>query len=313
MNNFGAPFSYCEENLYNSMITPSTVHITNTGLANFFQRYFFQRVMSVFKWKLPKTWSKNYMLEVLYWWGWIAVINTDKYGVIPQGCGLKGYDVFYQPTNAVIANPLLQGIREPRIGKECEIIRMSPDWRGVYDIVTYYGDQMALTAQALGMNLVNSKLAYLFVAQNKAGAESLKKLYDTIQEGNPAAVIDKNLIREDGRPNWEFIAQNLSQNHIAPNLLAEMQTINRMFDTEIGIPSANTEKRERLITDEVNANNVETLSKAALWLEYMRESVERVNKMFDLNITVDWRFRPNDGVVVAGGDDRHIPRAEISF
>ena len=313
MNNFGAPFSYCEENLYNSMITPSTVHVTNTGLANFFQRYFFQRVMSVFKWTLPATWSKNYMLEVLYWWGWIAVINTDKYGVIPQGCGLKGYDIFYQPTNAVIANPLLRGIMEPRIGRECEIIRMSPDWRGVYDIVTYYGDQMALTAQALGMNLVNSKLAYLFVAQNKASAESLKKLYDQVQEGNPAAVIDKNLMREDGKPNWNFIAQNLAQNHIAPNLLNEMQTINRMFDTEIGIPSANTEKRERLITDEVNANNVETLSKAALWLEYMQESVARVNKMFDLNITVDWRFKPNDGVVVTGRDDRYIPGSQISF
>ena len=68
-----------------------------------------------------------------------------------------------------------------------------------------------------------------------------------------------------------------------------------MFDTEIGIPNANTDKRERLITDEVNANNVETYSKCSMWLENLQEACQKVNRMFGLSISVDWRDIPMMG------------------
>lgn len=293
------PFSYQQYNTCNGLITPSTTHVSGTGLSLFFQRYFLQRMQSVLEWKLPKTWSKNYFLNVLYVWGWIGVVNTDKFGTICQGCGLKGYDIYYQPTHAVISNPLLTGILEPRIGQSCELIRLTPDYRGVYDIISYYGDQMALAAQALAMNLVNSKLAYVFFTGSKAGAEAMKKMFDKIMSGDPAVVLDKELLSMDGNPAWQFFAQNLNQNHISPQLLEEMRYIQNMFDTEIGIPNANTSKRERLISDEVQANNVETMSKTALWLEYLKESVAKVNNMFGLSISVDWRFPPKE--VIANG------------
>ena len=47
----------------------------------------------------------------------------------------------------------------------------------------------------------------------------------------------------------------------------------------------------RRITDEVNANNVETKCLAAQWLENLQECCKKVNKMFNLNISVNWRFR----------------------
>lgn len=296
------PFSYQEYNTCNGLVTPSTTHVSGTGLSLFFQRYFLQRMQSVLKWELPDSWSKNYFLNVLYVWGWIGVVNTDKFGTICQGCGLRGYDIYYQPTHAVISNPLLTGILEPRIGQNCELIRLTPDYRGVYDIISYYGDQMALAAQALAMNLVNSKMAHVFFTGSKNGAETMKKMFDKIMAGNPAVVVDKDMTSVDGTPNWQLFVQNLSQNHISPQLLEEMRYIQNMFDTEIGIPNANTSKRERLITDEVQANNVETLSKTALWLEYLKESVDKVNKMFDLSISVDWRF-PQEEVLQDGSVD----------
>lgn len=296
------PFSYQEYNTCNGLVTPSTTHVSGTGLSLFFQRYFLQRMQSVLKWELPDSWSKNYFLNVLYVWGWIGVVNTDKFGTICQGCGLRGYDIYYQPTHAVISNPLLTGILEPRIGQNCELIRLTPDYRGVYDIISYYSDQMALAAQALAMNLVNSKMAHVFFTGSKNGAETMKKMFDKIMAGNPAVVVDKDMTSVDGTPNWQLFVQNLSQNHISPQLLEEMRYIQNMFDTEIGIPNANTSKRERLITDEVQANNVETLSKTALWLEYLKESVDKVNKMFDLSISVDWRF-PQEEVLQDGSVD----------
>lgn len=284
------PFSYQEYNTGTGLVTPSTVHVSNTNSAYFFKRQLFQRVLSVFEWRLPDFWARNYFEAVLYYWGYIAIINTDRLGVIPQAAGLNGYDVFYQPTTAVISNPLLHGIVEPRIGEQCEVIKISPDYLGVADIVSYYGDLLALTAEALGMNIANSKLAYVFFAQNKAAAESLKKLFDQISQGNPAAVVDSKLRGDDGALAWEFFSQNLAQNHIAPDLLNELAVIRNHFDTEIGIPNANTTKRERMITSEVESNNVDTYSKAAIWLQNMRDGAAKTNRLFGTNLQVNFRF-----------------------
>lgn len=285
----GIPVSANYINAANSVVSPSTVHCQNTALSRYFQRYLLQKAMSVFEWDMPDTWSKNYTLYTLYCWGYFAVVNTDKFGVIPQACGLRGYDVFYQPTHAVITNPLLKGTLEPRINLQTVLVRLQPDYGGILDIVTYYADLLALCAESVGMNLVNSKLAYVFAAENKTSAETFKKLYDQIANGNVAAVIDKQLMREDGKPNWQMFNQNVGQNYITDRVLADMRKIEAMFCTDIGIPNANTDKKERLITDEVNANNFETRSKCALWLEELQDGCKKVEEMFHVKLSVKWR------------------------
>ena len=292
----GAPYYYNYINAETSQVTPSTVHVKDSGLCRYFTKYLLQKAMSVFEWDLPATWNKDYFLYVLYCWGYVAVVNTDKFGVIPQGCGLKGYDVFYAPTHAVIANPLLSGILEPRIGTQCELLKLQPDFSGILDLVGHYAEQMALASQSVSVNLLNSKLSYVFTAKTKALAESLKKMYDQIASGEPAVVIDSRLKNAaDGEETWKAFEQNVGGNYIVTNLLADLRKIEAMFDTEIGIPNANTDKRERMIQDEVNANNIETYSKCALWLENLQDACKRVNDMFGLSISVRWREIPMIG------------------
>lgn len=285
----GAPYLYDYVNSYNGSIDPSTVHIKNTGLNRYFQKYLMQKAMSVFKWDLPESWDRTYFLYVLYCWGFLAVFRTDKYGVIPQGCGLKGYNIFYQPTNATICNPLLRGILEPRIDVDCTIIKLQPTYSGIMDIVSYYANLMSLVTEALGVNLLNSKLSYVFGASSKAQAESFKVLYDKMASGEPAVFVDKNLFKDDGTPSWFTFSQNLKESYLGDELLLALRKIDNMFATDIGIPNANTEKRERLNSDEVNANNFETRSKCELWLDTLKEGIEKTNKMFDLSLAVDWR------------------------
>lgn len=299
----GAPYYYNYINAETSQVTPSTVHVKDSGLCIYFTKYLLQKAMSVFEWDLPETWNKDYFLYVLYCWGYVAVVNTDKFGVIPQGCGLKGYDVFYAPTHAVIANPLLSGILEPRIGTQCELLKLQPDFSGILDLVGHYAEQMALASQSVSVNLLNSKLSYVFTAKTKALAESLKKMYDQIASGEPAVVIDSRLKNAaDGEETWKAFEQNVGGNYIVTNLLADLRKIEAMFDTEIGIPNANTDKRERLIQDEVNANNIETYSKCAMWLENLQDACKRVNDMFGLSIAVRWRVIPEMGGASDGGN-----------
>lgn len=293
MDDFQIPVEYDYVNLFNSRFSPSTIHAHNTGLARYFQRYLLQKALSVFKWNnLPKEWSTDYFLYTLYCRGYIAIIETDKFGVIPQGGALYGYDVFYQPTNIIISNPLLRGIIQPRIGTECAVIKLQPDFGGILDIVSYYADMMAICAEAVAVNVMNSKLSYVFSAKNKPQAESYKKMFDGVASGELAVVIDKNLFDEEGKPCWQPFNQNVKESYIAADILTDMRKIEAMFDTDIGIPSANTDKKERLITDEVNANNVETASKCEVWLETIKKGLDVANKLFGLSLSVDWRVDP---------------------
>ena len=289
-------------NYANGKPDPQNIHVTNTPLSLFFQRYLLQKAMSVFKFTLPENWSREYFLYTLYCWGFLSVVRTDKFGVIPQGCGLQGYDVFYRPTNAVISNPLLRGIMTPRIGKQCTIIRLQPDYGGIMDLVTFYADMMALCAQTAGVNLVNSKLSYVFAAKNRAAAQSFKKLYDNVASGEPMTVVDKELFNADGTPAWQAFEQNVGQNYIAGQIIDDIRKWEQRYDTAIGIPTANTEKRERLIVDEVNSNNVETVTLCSSWLEELKRCFDKTSKMFDVELSVDWRVNPLESTKGGGAN-----------
>lgn len=289
MNNYGYEFI----NRYNAGLSPSTVHCKNTGLVNYYMRYLIQKVISVFEFSgIPEEWALNYFQYVLICRGYIGIIDTARYGVIPQECGLSGFDVFYQPNRITVANPLLD-FKELKIGTQCEVIKMQPDYGGIIDLVGTYADLMALCLESAGVNLLNSKLSYVFAAGNKTQAESFKKMFDKIATGEAAVFVDKNLFNEDGSRNWDVFFQNLKQNYVTSDILNDMKTLEDQFNTAVGIPNANTQKRERLITDEVNANNVDTEAKISLWIETMRRDMKRVNDMFGLSLDVRYRFADN--------------------
>ena len=292
-------YSYDFINRYNAKIKPSTVTTQDNATAWYFRRYLLQKILSVYEFKdIPETWSKDYFLYTLFLWGFVAVIKTDKFGVIPQHCSLFGYDVFYRPTNVNIANPLLRGNLTPKIGVECELIKLQPDYGSCWDIVSYYADLLALSTESLGVNLVNSKLAYVFACQDKTTAESFKKMYDQINEGNPAVFADKKLFDDNGDPLWTTFQNNLKQNYVAGDMLNDMLKIDARFCTEVGIPNVNMAKKSGVTDNEVEANNVDTKTKAELWLETIKDGLEKVNKMFDLNISVDFRFKGENYVAV---------------
>lgn len=299
-----APYMYDYINAEVSQHSPSTVHTKNTELQRFFARYLLQKAMSVFKWDLPETWDRDYFLYVLYGIGYIAVLNTDKYGVIPQQCGLDGYNIFYQPKRALVTNPLLRGLRSLDIGTQCTLIKLQPDYGSVMDLVGFYADMMALTAETAGVNLVNSRLSYVFFGKNKNTAESQKKLFDRVASGEPATFVDTALYDvQSGNPSWIPFQQNVGQNYIAGDALADLRKWEMMFDTDIGIPNANTDKKERLISDEVNANNVEVTSKADLWLDQLQKSFAQTSKMFGIKLGVEWRNKPQVSAGSEGGEN----------
>ena len=278
-------------NLYNASRSPSTVHVKNSRLRNYFRKYLMQKAISVFKWQLPDEWDKDYFLYTLYGMGFIAILDTDRYGVICQQCAPGGYNLYYRPSYVIVTNPLLPTLTL-NIDRDCVLVKLQPDYSSICDIVGYYADQLALASEAMGVNLLNTKSGIVFGAESKAQAEAYKKMFDNLSEGDPATVIGKNLLNDDGSPSWFPFVASVKESYVTSDILSDMRKIEAMFDTDIGIPNANTDKRERLISDEVNANNVETATRCELWLETVRKEFEKANAMFGLNLSVDWRVNP---------------------
>ena len=290
----GIPAFYDYINVYNSRISPSTIHI-NSQIKWYFVRQLVQEVIGLYDFKLPEEWNHDYFKYVLFVNGFISVLNTDMAGVICQHCTLSGRDIYYAPKYALITNPAFDKTYRLQIGVRCGLIKLKPDYTGVMDIVDYYSDMLALAAESAGLNLQNTKLAYVFMCADKQQAESFKKVFDQISAGNPAGFMDKKLFNDDGSPNWMMFNQNLRNTYIAGDILEDMRKWKQQFCTEVGIPNANTDKKERLIRDEVNANTTETQTKAMLWLDTIRNGMEDCNRLFDLDLDVKLRFTEQKG------------------
>lgn len=286
----------------NSVIQPSTVRIRGTELHRFFVRYLLQDAISVFKWEFPLEWDvfTNYFLYGMYSIGYMSILETNKFGVIPQVCGLTGYGICRQPVRTIISNPLINNTLDLVIDKNCVLMRLQPDYGGILDIVNYYADMLALSAEAAGINLLNTHVAYVFGAGNKNAAESVKKLYDRVAEGQPLVVADKALLNDEGELDLQLFQNDVSKTYIVDKILLDMEKLTNMFRTSIGLNNANTEKRERLLVDEVNANNQAIYSKVELWLDQLKRSCEKVRNMFGININVDWRYKPNEQREITG-------------
>lgn len=283
------PIEFNQQMVESSLFNPTATVASNVFLTRYFVRYLLQKVISVSKWKLPENWSDKYFLYALHTCGNVAVLKTDKFGVIPQHCTLAGRNVFYQPSRAIVSNPLIDKNLDLRIGDNCVLFTMTADYGGIYDLVNLYASLMSLAVESFCANTFNSRLAYVFAANGKNMAESMKKAADDVLSGKPYVVADKALFGPDGKLNAELFLNNLRQNFIAPELFEMLKDIENKFNKAIGLPAAYSLKKERMLTGELDSTNTEGQSCYKMWLDGWLKSCEDVKAMFDVDVSVRLR------------------------
>lgn len=240
------------------------------------QRFDFQNI--------PDTWELDYFLTHLFIDGTICVTDTSA-GVLALKCGLTGIGIYEQPTECIIANPVLGNFRRT-IGEDCEIIRIQYDYMGVGWILERYSALLAMCDSGIAVNLLNTKATWIFGATSKQQAETFKAIYDKITMGEPAVFTttdNAGLIKE------QMFTMPAKENYIADDVQLLKRKIVNEFLTDIGINNTNLDKRERLTNDEVNANNDEVLANIQHWYDNINEGIAKVNNMFGLNIVCNIR------------------------
>jgi len=299
------PMTYECINMYNGLISP-TGEVQHDQTTAYFWRCLYHRLMSVITFRIPQEWNYNYFKNILFGLGFIAVIDSPEYGIIPQICTVSGYGLYLQPTKVIVAQPLVRF--EGRRGENCEIIRLTPDWRGVLDIVDHYAYELATAYTSVNVSLINSRAGLLAYAKNKNALETIKVMAEKLSAGEPLVVADKALKSDDinGEEPLFTMAFDPARNYITDMLLDNMATILNEFDREIGVPIVD-DKKERRIEAEVNAMTSDAGCRLDVWKESLTESIKDVKRVFPaLDISFEVKGGASNEYNAENNDDWNV-------
>lgn len=266
--------------------------VENDLTTSYCMRALYQRVYAGFKPVNPIDWDERYFKNVIFSDGYLTIFKTAQYGNVPQistPSGMRG--LFLQPTEMLCAQPLvnMKGV----IGETCEVIHLTPDWCGIWDIIEHWALRLSMAFTSLDVALINCRASFIAAGKNKSATETIKALYEKLTAGESLLYYDKELKTEsldpDATPIWSM-AMDVSKNYIVDKILKDIQTIVEQFDHEIGI-AALGEKPERMITNEVDNLIADSVARSDCWFECLSRSYDKVNDLFpELNLSFSMTY-----------------------
>lgn len=304
------PFNFEQEMLITSHYNPSPKMRNNKAFV-YWCRSLFQRAMSIIDADLPENWegtNRDFFFECLFKLGYVVVYYDKRFGVIFQPCSVYGQNIFFQPIKALVSNPLYKSKGKTiKLGTDGDIIKLTPDCfacGGIYETIAYYAEKLASLDGSENVAILNSKFPKIALASSKAGAEVLKKLYDSISEGEPFKVVsNKQVAPNDAQTKeapWNLLQlEGKKDTYILPDILRDFQTIINNFDAEIGIPTLPYQKKERMVSDEASMRSFDGKARSLTWIKTLNSSAEVVNRVLapylDKPIKFELHYDDEDG------------------
>lgn len=290
------PLNYQKINIAAGRFSPSSIKAHNNLSFWYWSRSLFQRACSVIEFDVPSTWEgrpKDFFYYCLFKFGYVAIFEHDEMGYSFQPCTLKGFDFYYQPTTALISNPRYKA--ELDIGSKCELIKLTPDYFGIWDIIDYYAEKLSALDVSINTSIINSRFSYILGAKTKSAAQALKKIIDYVNKGEPAIIYDSRIFDDPSdkgeSPFQTWFRDNMKNNYITPELLQDFQTIINDFDREIGIPTIPYEKKERLVTSEAESTEIDAKARSLTWITTLDSSIKEVKALYpDIQLSARLRY-----------------------
>lgn len=257
----------------------------------YYKERLLRRVMSVIKIEnCPEDWDDEWFKKHLLLTGYMCIGDTASYGVIPMRCTFHGINIYDRPTTCTISNHKIHNLNL-EIDKKCVLVHLQNNYQGVYPLINIYAQKLASIDAGIEVNIMNTKAAWMFDCDGKAQEETAKKIYDDITSGRPAVFARANTngnLNSDGKIGITML--NVKNTYIADSLQDAKRQVMYEFLTEIGINNANVDKKERVNTLEVEANDDELKNSVDDWKENLEKQFAKVNKMFSLNIKVSFPY-----------------------
>lgn len=238
---------------------------------------------SLFKWNnLPNNIDEKWIEKYLFAEGSCLFFNHPDLGFMVTKFAEEGRLNYYdEPTTVrAYATDFISVVRDNN--HDCVIIRNNDDMIPTFPTIQLYSAQLTNVARTIDINLSAQKMPYVITCSDKQRL-SFKQAIKLRDENAPVIYGDKNLDLN------EIKVLKTDAPIIFDKLQTQKMNIWNECLTFLGINNANTNKRERLITNEVDANDQMIQANEDVMLKSRQKACELINKMFNLNISVERR------------------------
>jgi hypothetical protein len=201
---------------------------------------------------------------------------VGNFGGVPDG--------YYRPTRYIVANPGLNLTEDYDLQKDGVLVRNDTLWFGLYPLMSRYATLMAENMLTIRTADIMLRIMALLSApddRTKAAAdEYLKDL-----EVGKLGCIGENRFFDEGIKMQSPPSNNGSY---LTQFIELHQYLTGTFYNEIGLNANFNMKRESIGEGESSLNEDSLLPLSDEMLRCRKEDIEKINKMFDTNITVDF-------------------------
>lgn len=252
-----------------------------------FTDYFYRLMLiarSIFEWEnLPNNINEKWIEKYLFSEGKCVFFKDKIKGKmvarVNPNSPLNQYD---EPTTVIPYATNYQG--EPLENNvNCVIIQNNDEMIPTSPTIQLYALKLANIDRTIDVNINAQKLPIIIKCSDKQKL-TLKRVIDMRNDNEPVIFGDKNLDTES----IEVL------NTQAPIVFKDLQLQKHMVWNEcmtfLGINNANQDKKERLVDDEVQANNEQVEASFNIMLKAREKACEDINKIFGTNIKVKKRI-----------------------
>ena len=203
--------------------------------------------------------------------------NGKLYAVAGGEFGVTPYPDIY--TKFRFSAPTLKG-GERQQGIDCVVGRNNTLKMSLMSIVWRYARQLADIDCTITMVMLNMRLPYITIAPDDSVKNAVDKVLKSIELGKRESVMNDEILQHiSSIPNGGTGQQMLKDlNDLKNNVL-------KGFYNAIGVKMS-TDKKERLISDEVNSANQFLMVNLSDMLKWRNEFVDGLNSVFGINVTV---------------------------
>ena len=251
-----------------------------------YSNYYYRLMLiarSLFKWNnLPNGIDEKWIERYLFSEGACLFFKDDKVGFMVTKFGEQGKLNYYdEPTTVrAYATDFISVERENNV--DSVIIRNNDDMIPTFPTIQIYSAKLTNIERTMDNNILAQKMPFVITCTDKQRL-SFKQAIKQRDENVPVIYGDKNLDINDIK------VLKTDTPIVFDKLQVQKMNVWNECLTSLGINNANTNKRERLITSEVNANDQMIQANEDVMLKARERACELINKMFGLNISVERR------------------------
>lgn len=261
-----------------------TIPITNKKeQLSKFRADMLNKSLTMFEWKnLPDTLPAVEIEKQLQTNGYsiIAKVQGNVYAF--QG-GFSGQDPYNQPTKAIVNNPSLNYNGTFTINDDCVIIKNDDMQQGLIHIYNKYGTLLIENQITMLMTDYNYRMPFTISSKDDSTTQSAREYLQKIIDGSLGVIGEAKLFDA-----LKVVPTNNKGVNSFADLYGYQQFIEAQLNNTIGLATNNNMKRERLTTNEIEVNKNASYPLIDNMLRNRKQAVEKINKMFDLDIDVEF-------------------------